>query len=173
MRIPTGLSQQTLIFSYASKRVTSRGVKGPSAGTSQPDVYEYPGFNIDFVARQGFTLGKKEFELKFEARNLTNRKYKETQHLGSNNVVFNLYKPGNDREPVDIDNFLRLSCTRKKSAAFGPPFVSAGPGQLAIPFRDDIFGAAAHFHAVVERRMIDGAVRQAVVPRDQLRPAGA
>jgi len=88
------LSQQTFIFSYASKRVTSRGVKGPSAGTSQPDVYEYPGFNIDFVARQGFTLGKKDFELKFEARNLTNRKYKETQHLGSNNVVFNLYKPG-------------------------------------------------------------------------------
>jgi hypothetical protein len=88
------LSQQTFIFSYASKRVTSRGVKGPSAGTSQPDVYEYPGFNIDFVARQGFNLGKKAFELKFEARNLTNRKYKETQHLGSNNVIFNLYKPG-------------------------------------------------------------------------------
>lgn len=88
------LSQQTFIFSYASKRVTSRGVKGPSAGTSQPDIYEYPGFNIDFVARQGFDLSGRAFELKFEARNITGRKYKELQTTGANTVLYNYYKPG-------------------------------------------------------------------------------
>ncbi len=85
-----GLSQQTLILSYASKRVTSRGI----ANQSQPDVYEYPGLNIDFVARQGVKLGGRQFDVKFEARNLTNRDYKEQQRSGSNSVLFNFYRMG-------------------------------------------------------------------------------
>lgn len=86
----TGLSQQTFIMSYASKRVTSRGL----ANQSQPDVYEYPGFNLDFVMRQGISLAGQQFDFKFEARNLTNRKYRETQSNGTNTVIFNRYAPG-------------------------------------------------------------------------------
>jgi len=84
------LSQQTLILAYASKRVTSRGIRT----TGQPDVYEYPGFNLDFVARQGVDVYGKQIDLKFEARNLTNRKYKETQSNGVSTIIYNRYTPG-------------------------------------------------------------------------------
>ncbi|WP_447751481.1 TonB-dependent receptor domain-containing protein [Sphingopyxis fribergensis] len=82
------LSQQTLLLTYASPRVTSRG---PSL---QPDLKEKPGIQLDFVARQGVTLLNKEIELKFEARNLTGRKYQEVQEFGENKVYFNRYKLG-------------------------------------------------------------------------------
>ncbi len=84
------LSQQTFILSYASKRVTSRGI----AGTGQPDVYEYPGFNLDFVARQGIDLFGRTIDVKFEARNITNNRYKETQSTGKNMVIYNRYRLG-------------------------------------------------------------------------------
>jgi len=84
------LSQQTFILSYASKRVTSRGL----ANSGQPDVFEYPGFNLDFVARQGVTVVGQQIDLKFEARNITNRKYKETQSNGTSTVIYNRYSPG-------------------------------------------------------------------------------
>ncbi len=84
------LSQQTLIMSYASKRVTSRGI----ANQNQPDVYEYPGFNLDFVARQGVTLAGRDVDVKFEARNLTNRKFTEKQSNGTNTVFYNRYNLG-------------------------------------------------------------------------------
>src|SRR3546814_6624555 len=45
------LSQQTLMLTYASDRVTSRG---PNL---QPDIKERPGLTLDFVARQGVKLG--------------------------------------------------------------------------------------------------------------------
>jgi len=82
------LSQQTLLLTYASPRVTSRGPSG------QPDLMEKPGIQLDFVARQGLTLFKKEIELKFEARNLTGRTYKEVQESGDNRIFFNRYKLG-------------------------------------------------------------------------------
>ncbi|WP_010543012.1 TonB-dependent receptor domain-containing protein [Sphingomonas elodea] len=84
------LSQQTFILSYASKRVTSRGL----ANQSQPDVYEYPGFNLDFVARQGVMVAGHQLDLKLEARNLTGRLYKELQSNGTRTVVYNRYSPG-------------------------------------------------------------------------------
>jgi outer membrane receptor protein involved in Fe transport len=84
------LSQQTLILSYASKRVTSRGL----ANQNQPDVYEYPGFNLDFVVRQGIKLVGQDLDLKLEARNITNRKYRETQSNGTNTVIYNRYALG-------------------------------------------------------------------------------
>ncbi|MHA6720226.1 TonB-dependent receptor domain-containing protein [Sphingomonas sp. RS6] len=84
------LSQQTFILSYASKRVTSRGL----ANQNQPDVYEYPGFNLDFVARQGVMVAGREVDLKFEARNITGRRYRETQSNGTNTVTYNSYAPG-------------------------------------------------------------------------------
>ncbi len=82
------LSQQTLLLTYASPRVTSRGPSG------QPDIREKPGISLDFVARQGFLVAGKEIELKFEARNLTGRDYEEVQESGDNKVFFNRYKLG-------------------------------------------------------------------------------
>lgn len=83
------LSQQTLILSYASPRVTSRG---PNL---QPDIKEKPGLTLDFVARQGVKLpGGINSEVKFEARNITGRKYQEFQELGGNKVFYNRYKIG-------------------------------------------------------------------------------
>jgi len=83
-----GLSQQTLLLTYASKRVTSRGASG------QPDIIEQPGFHLDFVARQGIEIGGKEIELKLEVRNITGTKYQEYQQNGANKVFFNLYDVG-------------------------------------------------------------------------------
>ena len=82
------LSQQTLLLTYASPRVTSRGPSG------QPDILEKPGISLDFVARQGITLLNKEIELKFEARNLTGRTYKEVQEFGDSRIFFNRYNLG-------------------------------------------------------------------------------
>ena len=82
------LSQQTLLLSYVSPRVTSRGAAG------LPDIYENPGLTVDFVARQGITVWARELELKFEARNLMGRGYQEYQERGGNVVYFNRYKVG-------------------------------------------------------------------------------
>jgi TonB-dependent receptor len=82
------LSQQTLLLTYASDRVTSRGAGG------QPDIFERPGFQLDFVARQGITVGGKEVELKLEVRNITNNKYRELQESGDNRIFYNRYKEG-------------------------------------------------------------------------------
>jgi outer membrane receptor protein involved in Fe transport len=82
------LSQQTLLFTYASDRVTSRGASG------QVDIIERPGIRVDFVARQGIKLGGTELELKFEARNLTGTKYQEFQEVGENKIFYNRYKNG-------------------------------------------------------------------------------
>lgn len=82
------LSQQTILLTYASKRVTSRGPGGTA------DIYEYPGFNLDFVMRQGITLGGIETELKLEARNITGRKYQEYQANGDNRIYYNRYDMG-------------------------------------------------------------------------------
>jgi TonB-dependent receptor len=82
------LSQQTLLLTYASDRVTSRGAGG------QPDIFERPGFQLDFVARQGIKVGGKEVELKLELRNLTGNKYQELQESGDNRIFYNRYKEG-------------------------------------------------------------------------------
>lgn len=84
------LSQQTFILSYASKRVTSRGL----ANQNQPDVYEYPGLNLDFVARQGVHVAGRQFDVKFEARNIFSNKYKETQSNSEYEVIYNAYRIG-------------------------------------------------------------------------------
>ena len=85
---PDKLSQQTLLLSYASKRVTSRGPVG------QPDIVEAPGLRIDFVARQGVTLFGTEVDLKFEARNLTGQRREEFQQNATNRIEINTYDVG-------------------------------------------------------------------------------
>ena len=82
------LSQQTLLVSYASDRVTSRGAAG------LPDIYESPGVTIDFVARQGLQVFGRDLEFKFEARNLLRRDYREFQERDGNRVYFNRYDAG-------------------------------------------------------------------------------
>ena len=85
---PDSLSQQTLLLSYSSDRVTSRGPVG------QPDIVERPGLRLDFVVRQGITVAGQEVDLKFEARNITGRGREEFQQSGANRVDINSYDVG-------------------------------------------------------------------------------
>lgn len=85
------LSQQTFMITYASKRVISRGVFGTPPA---PDVFEYPGWRLDFVAREGVNLFGAEFELKFEARNITGRRHLEVQEAAGNRIDVNSYDVG-------------------------------------------------------------------------------
>lgn len=86
------LSQQTILFTYASERVTNRG---PQQGIlSQPDIIERPGIRLDFVAREGVQLFGKEIELKFEARNITGQKFQEFQQINGTRIDINSYDLG-------------------------------------------------------------------------------
>lgn len=85
---PDSLSQQTLLLSYSSDRVTSRGPVG------QPDIIERPGLRLDFVVRQGVKVAGQEVDLKFEARNITGRRREEFQQSGANRVDINSYDVG-------------------------------------------------------------------------------
>lgn len=84
-----GLSQQTLLLNYASRRATIR-----AGALGQPDVFEYPGFQLDFVARQGVKLAGINTEMKFEARNITGTRFQEFQDNGVNRINYNLYNVG-------------------------------------------------------------------------------
>jgi outer membrane receptor protein involved in Fe transport len=85
---PGGLSQQTLLLSYASDRVTSRGPAG------LPDIFESPGLRVDFVARQAFGLFATDLEAKLEVRNIFGEGYEEFQERGGNTVYYNRYDVG-------------------------------------------------------------------------------
>lgn len=82
------LSQYTVLLTYASDRVTSRGA------SLQPDIKERPGFQLDFVAREEVKLFGQNVEVKVEARNLLGTQYQEFQQLGTNKVFYNRYKVG-------------------------------------------------------------------------------
>ncbi len=82
------LSEQTLLFTYASSRATQRGPTGT------PDYREFPGFMMDFVVRQEVSLYGRPLELSFEARNLTNTRYEESQTLGNTTICVMCYEIG-------------------------------------------------------------------------------
>ncbi len=84
-----GLSQQTFLLTYSSKRLTNRA---PSI--LQPDIYEKPGFRLDFVARQGVKIAGLNTEMKLEVRNITGTKYQELQDNGKNQIYYNRYELG-------------------------------------------------------------------------------
>lgn len=88
------LSQATLLFNYASERVTNRGAI--VSGVRLPDLIEKPGLRLDFVLRQGirFLGSGPEFEIKFEARNLTKTRYQEFQKFATKRVDVNTYDLG-------------------------------------------------------------------------------
>ena len=81
------LQQFTVLVKYASERSVSRGFQ-------RPDIIENPGITIDLVARQGFTVAGKEFEIKGEVRNLLGRGHQEYQELNGNRIDFNAYAKG-------------------------------------------------------------------------------
>ena len=83
-----GLSQHTLMLTYASTRVTSRGPVG------QPDILENPGLRLDLVLRQGVDFLGRNVDLKFEARNITGRKREEYQQSATHRVEINTYDVG-------------------------------------------------------------------------------
>lgn len=82
------LSQQTILVSYASKRVVGRG------DGNLPDVIEKPGITVDFVARQGIKLFGIDTEWKFEARNIFNQRHEEYQSTGETRIDVNSYDIG-------------------------------------------------------------------------------
>ena len=89
------LSQATLLFNYASQRVTNRGPSNLSGAGFQPDIIERPGIRLDFVVRQGFQLLGGKWEIKAEARNLTKTRFEESQTFaGGNKVYANRYTLG-------------------------------------------------------------------------------
>lgn len=85
------LSQQTILLTYASDRVVSRGLNG---SPRQPDVINRPGLRIDFVAREEVDFLGRPIEMKFEARNLTARSHEEFQQSGDSRVDVNSYALG-------------------------------------------------------------------------------
>ena len=88
-------SQLTLLVNYASDRVTARGASTLGGNAFLPDVVERPGVRLDVVARQGIEVGGANFEVKFEARNLTGTRYQEFQDFGDDTRVFiNRYNLG-------------------------------------------------------------------------------
>ena len=82
------LEQYTLLVTYASERVTSRGT------STLPDIVEDPGLRLDFVARRELSLAGLPLELKFEARNLTGRDNLEFQENEFGRIDINTYKVG-------------------------------------------------------------------------------
>src|SRR3546814_3311663 len=104
------------MLTYASVRVTRRG---PNL---QPDIKERPGLTLDFVARQGVKLGSVNAEVKFEARNITGRKYREFQEQDGNRVYYNRYKIGStirsEEQTSELQSLMRISyavfCLTKK-----------------------------------------------------------
>ena len=85
------LSQQTFLMSYASKRVVSRGLIG---SPPQPDIYEKPGVQFDFVDREGINLFGRALEVKVELRNILGTRHEEYQQSGDNRLDVNTYKVG-------------------------------------------------------------------------------
>ncbi|PZQ61111.1 MAG: TonB-dependent receptor [Sphingomonas taxi] len=88
-------TQGTLLFNYASERVTNRGPSLLGGRGFQPDIIEKPGIRLDFVMRQKVELVGQKVEIKAEARNLTGTRYQEFQTFdGGNRVDINRYRLG-------------------------------------------------------------------------------
>jgi TonB-dependent receptor len=82
------LSEQTILVTYSSERVTQRGL------SDTPDLIEKPGVRLDFVMREEVSMGKLPMELKFEVRNILGTEYRESQTLGNSTVYNNRYDVG-------------------------------------------------------------------------------
>jgi len=92
------LSEQTLLLTYASDRVTQRGPN------DTPDFIERPGVQLDLVVREAIEIGAVPLELKLEVRNILGTEYRETQTLGDSEIINNRY---------DVGRKISLSLTAK------------------------------------------------------------
>ena len=81
------VQQFTVMFNYASERVTLRG-------GALPDVVEDPGLTVDLVARSQVKLGGVPLELSFEARNIFGRDNFEFQEVNGNRAELNTFDVG-------------------------------------------------------------------------------
>lgn len=81
------VQQFTVLFNYASERVTLRG-------GALPDVVEDPGLTVDIVARSELKLGGVPLELSFEARNILGRDNLEFQEVNGNRAELNSFQVG-------------------------------------------------------------------------------
>lgn len=88
------LEQLTLLVTYASERVTSRGAN--TGGVLDPDIVEKPGFNVDLVARKAFVVPNvtDELEVKLEVRNIFQRGQNEYQQYETGRAIINGYDIG-------------------------------------------------------------------------------
>ncbi|MCM0001083.1 MAG: TonB-dependent receptor [Erythrobacter sp.] len=81
------VQQLTVLFNYASERVTLRG-------GALPDVVEDPGLTVDLVGRTEVKLGGLPLELSFEVRNIFGRDNFEFQEINGNRAEINTYDVG-------------------------------------------------------------------------------
>ncbi|MEM8917259.1 MAG: TonB-dependent receptor [Pseudomonadota bacterium] len=82
------LSQQTILLTYNSPRVTARGPQ------DQPDLIERTGWQLDFVMREELEIAGQDFEVKFELRNILGEDYRESQTLNASRILNNAYDVG-------------------------------------------------------------------------------
>lgn len=82
------MSQQTLLVTYNSPRVSNRG------SSDLPDLIEDTGWRLDFVWREGFQIFKSNAEVKLEVRNILSENYIESQTLGNSRIINNFYDIG-------------------------------------------------------------------------------
>lgn len=81
------VQQLTVLFNYASERVTLRG-------GALPDVVEDPGLTVDIVGRTEFKLGGLPLELSLEARNIFGRDNFEFQAINGFRAEINTFQVG-------------------------------------------------------------------------------
>ena len=98
------LQQVTFLLRYASERVTSRSI---ASSQRLPNYREKPGLKLDIVAREGFDIDGQEFELKFEARNITGTRYQEFRQ-GDQDGDLRIY-----RQNYDLGTTLAISAAAK------------------------------------------------------------
>ena len=79
------LEQLTMLLTYASTRVVSRGPVG------LPDIIEKPGLRLDVVARESAKFLGQEVDLKVEVRNILGTRHQEYQSNGTNRIDINTY----------------------------------------------------------------------------------
>lgn len=82
------VSEQTILLTYASDRVTQRG-----PGVT-PDLVERPGVLLDFVWREEVQMGSLPMELKFQVRNILGTQYRESQTIGDSMILNNRFDVG-------------------------------------------------------------------------------
>ena len=91
-----GLSGHFIKEMYARKDqpLIAAAMKGEVEVSGSDARVKDPGFRLDFVMREGFSLFGQDFEGKIEVRNILGRKHEEYQQSGDNRIEINTYDLG-------------------------------------------------------------------------------